>query len=178
MASCHIGGAAPDAAIDRSFIAAALAARKLEEFLSHRPARTPSPAGTDSDSDSDEGAARAGRSSRHGTELAERGAGPRSRGAAWSAVRGCCATVEVLSGAGRRERRGDDAVCAEHGAPRAGRALRQQPDEPHRREPCACCQVAFGPAEAAGALHRVTPQVGTERRLCGEGGGGRGARGK
>ena len=41
LASCHI--AAPDVAIDRSFVTAGLAARALEEFLSHRPARAPSP---------------------------------------------------------------------------------------------------------------------------------------
>ena len=181
LASCHIGGAAPDAAIDRSFIAAGLAARTLEEFLSHRQARTPSPAATDGDGDSDgdgdgdEGAARAA-AERSGRG---RGAGLPERGAEWRAVRGCCAAVRVLSGAGRWERRGDRAICAEHGAARAAgleqRDERQRRRHPPGTEPCACGPAALSLAAAAGATHRGGQQVGTGRR---PGGGPRGGTGR
>ncbi|XP_031465520.1 5E5 antigen-like [Phasianus colchicus] len=176
LASCHIGGAAPDSAIDRSFIAAGLAARTLEKFLSHRPARAPSPAGTDTDSGTGSGTDTGGSGSdgdgeagglrgRHGAGPSDGAPGSRGRGAAWRAVRSCCAAVEVLSGAERREQRRDDEIRAEHGGLRASpsrgnavqgcRARPERRDERHRRgyrdgtEPCACCT-----AEGGGAPHR------------------------
>ncbi|XP_015706220.1 uncharacterized protein LOC107307245, partial [Coturnix japonica] len=166
LASCRIRSPSPDSAIDRSFIATGLAAQTLEKFLKQRPGRDRNhETETDTETEPKSGAMchveSAGRAVSEWQPRNRTGSmtGLRCRGSGWHTVRGCCAAVEVLSGTGCWERRGETEPGGVQTGPNRGtagqgnHAWMERHRNRHRdgNETCGCC----GAAGSGGAARNV-----------------------